>query len=476
MLTSWAAAKLVLALALTADGGSLGPNAPAVVTPPAAVNPVPAAPTSAPPAQPTQPAAEVVTGGGLTVNLAQALRMGLDHDRTTHLRAYDVMAARAAEQGAWSVYLPQATLNGTLAYSNTVAVGTTLSHKDQYGITAGVSQLLFDTGTGLFSIYRTHQLTKAAVFNQIVAQLDAAQTVANDFFGVLTAKALEKLDGELLAEAKREQDLAQGRFDSGTGSKLDILTAKVAVSNAAVTLSVASNATAIALAQLRRDLGLPPGAPLDVTEATVVPPVESGLKEALGLGQQRPSVGALEADARAAMQAYDSARLKRWVSLDVSASYDQVLATDNGGYHTYYLGATMTLPVFDGGSGRAAEDEAKAAWLSAKESVLQERDQVQVDIETSWLNYHDAQDRIKATADAVLLAAEDLRDTEESYRLGVASELDFANARTAYSQAETNDITTRLDRDLAAVSLRVAVGRLPLLDLAAAASGKEPGR
>jgi len=65
---------------------------------------------------------------------------------------------------------------------------------------------------------------------------------------------------------------------------------------------------------------------------------------------------------------------------------------------------------------------------------------------------------------------------EDSYRQGVASFLDASDARTAYASAETSRITASINRDSANMSLRVAVGRLPLLDQAAAVVRKEQGR
>ncbi|MBI5833703.1 MAG: TolC family protein [Armatimonadetes bacterium] len=433
----------------------------------------------------TAEAAKPVAGDGVVrVNLAQALKLGLAHDRDVRSSAYDAASARASVTQAWSVYHPQVSFDASARLFDSARTGITsgagAAATNSYDVSLTVTQLLFDLGQGLFDVYRSRELAKVASFNEFTTALSAAQRIYGDFYDVLRTGALETLQREVLAQATRQRQQATALFESGKGSRLDVTRSTVAESNSKVDLEVTANASREALARLRRDLGLAPATPLEVNEATVVPTVDVELVKALGLGEKRPTVLAAEAQTKAQRHALDSARIARWASFQVTGSYDYYLKSSRDVSSEYVLGASVSVPLWDGQSGKSAETRAKLSWLRAGEQLLKEREQVRLDIEQAHLSNRDATDRLTSAERASGLAAESLLQTEESYRLGSASLLDVGDARTEYQRAESNRITARLDRDLAALNLMVAVGRLPLTDAALAATtgdvAKETGR
>ena len=314
------------------------------------------------------------------VNLSQALTMGLAHDRDVRISHYDLSSARQSVTQAWSVYHPQISLDASARTFDSARTGITsgagATATNSYDVGFTVSQLLFDLGNGLFSVYRTRELAKAAGFSALSTELAAAQRIYTDFYTVLRTAALEKLQVEVLAQATRQRQQATALFEAGKGSRLDVTRATVAESNSQVDLQVASNASRDALAGLRRDLGLAPGAPLEVTEETVVPAVDLELVKALDLGDRTPSVLAAEAQTRAQKHALDSARIQRWATFQVTGSYDYYLKSSRNVTSEYVLGASVSLPLWDGLSGQSSATQAKLSWLKAGEQLLREREQV----------------------------------------------------------------------------------------------------
>lgn len=78
-----------------------------------------------------------------------------------------------------------------------------------WGLGFSASELLFDTGQGSYQLYQAREQIRIAGFNGLEAELVAAQRIAVDFLTVLRNQAREKLSAELVAQARRNLDLAQ---------------------------------------------------------------------------------------------------------------------------------------------------------------------------------------------------------------------------------------------------------------------------
>jgi outer membrane protein len=441
-------------LALT---GQLGPPVPEQAQ-------APSPPLPEVTAQAAVPAGEQ---GELTpLTLPEVLRLGLQRDRSLRISRHDVGSAKAGETSAYGVYQPQIDLQANWSKFESArqgfsvgAAGATSNHD----ASLNVDQLLFDTGNGLYSIYQARQQAKAAEQRELETELTTARRICADFFAVLRAEALQRLSEQLLDQAVQQQDDAQTRLDNELGAKLDVTRAAVAVSNAQVEQTAARNQREDSLATLRKDLLLPPGTPLAISDAFPVPAIDTDLDEALATARaESPAIAAAQADRRARLHALTAAQLRRWPQLRVTGSFQRYLESSRDVSQEYSLGASVSFPLWDGQSSRAQAAAARHALERAREVALEAAEQAALEVEQSWLAYRDAVERLSASEAAVALAAGSLAQTEESFRLGAAGLLDVTDARTEYARAESNRIQARFDRDLAAIDLRVAMGRLPL--------------
>ncbi|HAZ63052.1 MAG TPA: hypothetical protein DCZ72_05505 [Armatimonadetes bacterium] len=407
---------------------------------------------------------------GLTVDLATALAMGLAHDRTLRQAGLDRSSARHGITRAWSVYHPQVTLDASASKFDSAVTGITTgagaSATERHQVALSVNQLIFDLGQGLFSIYQSRQTAKAAGFAELATGLNSANRIAANFYEVLRTDALLSLAEAVVDQSTRQLEQTQARFDVGQLAQLEVIRSQVALSNAEVDLAVAANNQQLALAALRRDLGIAPATPLTVTDTTTVPPVEIELAEALELTEEVPSVIAAAARRSGQKNALDSARVRRWANLRVTGNFDQYLSNSRNVNNEYVLSATVSLPLWDGLNLHAAAEQARLAWERADEQLQAEREQVRLDIEQAYTTHIAAASRLNAAELAAQLAAESLTQTEESFQLDASSNLDVIDARTEFQRAESNRINARLERDLAAIALRLSIGRLPLTDAA----------
>jgi outer membrane protein TolC len=92
--------------------------------------------------------------------------------------------------------------------------------------------------------------------------------------------------------------------------------------------------------------------------------------------------------------------------------------------------------------------------------VKQVEQRVEQDVRTSWQRFDRAQAALSSVDKELELAREYLRLSELGFAAGTATWLDVENARASLAGSELAHIQERMQRDLAAISLLLAVGDL----------------
>lgn len=402
----------------------------------------------------------------LTLTLPEALALGLSRDRTVKVGQHNAIAARASETAAYGVYQPQVGLGASFSRFDSARSGFqsgAAGANELREVSVSVQQLLFDSAQGLYDIYAARQGARAAEHRERRAVIEAAGRIVTDFYEVLRSQALERLAEQLLAQANEQLAAARAKFEQDRGARLDVTRADVAARNAQVDLTAARNRSRASLAQLRNDLLLPPSVALVLSEAYEVPPVTDDLALVLAAARrERPDIAAAEATLRQRRHDLTAARIARFGQVRITASYDQYLESSRNVEHEYNVGISYSLPLWDGQSTRASAVVADQNYRRSLEELQQAREQGDLEVEQAYLDWLDASARLEAAEAAAGLAAESLQQTDESFRLGVASLVDLNDARAEYARAETNRIGARYDRDLASLRLRLAIGRDPV--------------
>ncbi len=265
---------------------------------------------------------------------------------------------------------------------------------------------------------------------------------------------------ELEEARKLAQDFlakTQARYRAGTAAKLDVVKAKVDVSQSENDLIANGRAIATALAGLNRLLARPVGAAVEPSDALSMPPptADPDALERLAL-DSRPEIKALAADREGAHDATTLAR-RYWLpdlSLTLSRNFT---AGDPPAFST---AAALTIPLFfwQHSKGSIAEARHHEAELAAVATDLAA--QVSLDVRTTYTTATTARRQALFLRDELLPEArEAYRIASVSYGLGGSSALDLLDAKRTlldaagqYTEAlgAANDARADLERAVGA--------------------------
>ena len=305
----------------------------------------------------------------------------------------------------------------------------------------------------LFSWYRYRSaqagVSQARHGKEAAAQ-DLAFRVRQQFYLVLRAQELLRVQEEDLRLAQDQERRTTSMFELGSVARVDVLKAKVRVSDAEVALIRQENQVDIETAQLATLLGLNVEPPLQLSgelKADVVP-VDSA--QAIRESASRPDVLSAQENLRSLANLHRAAVLSRVPGL--FATFDANTGSGDSEVTQLISDTTFTTPKtdveFDQWSARIGASVAldalfntgqvKRAGAIKRQAEYDLRGlelEVQREVQQAVLNERAALKAIDAAQRGVESAEEDLRLSQERYQQGLGTVLELLEAQVNLTRA-----------------------------------------
>lgn len=296
------------------------------------------------------------------------------------------------------------------------------------------------------------------------ARLTLAGQVSTAYYDLQRKGALLKAAQETLAAANRQVTDAEKRFRAGDAPELDVLRARVPVATAQASVYQAENAVRVAEGTLNSLLGRPLDSPVPLTDNATDTPITAlpfALEEARAqASENRPDLRAAEATVRAAEIGVSVARTGRDPLYSLQAS--DTRSNDKTGFTRLdSVGATITLPLSDGGLTKAQVKEADAGLEAAKAQLLVARQTVEATLYSAYRNAEASLRQIEAARTSQELAQTAYEKATRGYQTGLFPLTDVLSAQSALTQARIAYVQAVYDAAAAVATLNNAVGIVP---------------
>ena len=402
-------------------------------------------------------------GQARVYTLGECVELALENNSALASARESLSSSDADVLSSWSGVLPK--VSGSLSASEglTLADGAETSSQGKSG-SLSVSQTVFDGATfaRIASASRGRSATRHALESK---RRETAFTAKQNYYGLLKAEALKEVRAEALELAQEQLRKTESLFELGSASRSDLLKAQVQVGQAELSLITAERSVGTARAALCYTLGIDVGTPVEVVDPAPDEREEETLEYDLaGAVAGRPDVLAAEEAVVAARRSLLSSKAARWPGVSASLSYDRSeesfgeIFEDVQDNHTRTARLSISVPIFNGLSTKASIASGKSALRTYEIALRDTRMWAEYEIETERLSVLEQKERVGVAEKAVAQAEEDLRVSEERFRLRAASMLELIDARVAYSQARADLVEARYDYEVAKAALRLALG------------------
>ncbi len=270
---------------------------------------------------------------------------------------------------------------------------------------------------------------------------------------VETIRAQQDTADALLNQA---QDLKTGGIVAG----IDVLRAQVQLQTQRQRLIAAENEFQKLKLQLARAIGLPVAQPFTLTDKIPYAPLPAlTLDEALARAfQTRPDYLAAHSRFEAAQASRKAANGALLPSLHFDADFGAIGQTVESAHSTYTIGASLHVPVFDGGRTTARRIETEAALRQREAELADFKSRVEYEVRSAFLDVRAAEQQLEAAQTNRQLAGEELRQARDRFSAGVASNIEVTQAQESVAVASETYIQALYAHNLAKATLARALG------------------
>jgi outer membrane protein TolC len=387
---------------------------------------------------------------------ANAYQQALIDEQTA---AFDLTQARGA-------LLPRLRSSSTATYNKPLHPGTADPSFIAQNAEREYQELLGFEGSldlGMrASVARSRALLAAAHAGTEIARRALVRGVREAYFGLGLATAKRSSAEETLKAAEEFERVTALQHSGGELAEVDVIRARLQTAQRRDDVEQARLQESQALAAMRVLTGVRAPEPLTVSELTPQPAAADIERFTSDMAARRPELAQAENQLRAARSDIGVARAGRLPSLTyaIDEGFDSpsLHPSDIREHRGYLATATLDIPIFDWGIGRARQRQAELkAQASENQLAITRRE-----VEQAFAAAHDeALTAIRRVDNARIAVADAQRNVDISiarYRAGEAPILEVTDALTTLAQQRASYQQALFDFEIARAHLQEAAG------------------
>ena len=409
----------------------------------------------------TLSAAPAFAADTVQLNLADAVRMALENNRTLKQAFADVDSAR------WQLSSARRRLGPTLTWNTTAAKvggrGNELSgYERNFSNTGTLSMPLFDQSLDAARDSAAYAMNSADLTLEDTKQ-NTVLNATRYYYNILQTRNMVTVYQEDVDILKAHLAQVNAQFRVGTVAKSDVLASEVQLADAQQNLINAQNNYDVAIAAMNNFLCLPADTNLEIKDEMKYNKYDLNLEDCTvyALANRADGLAAYynvkraEANVRSAQAGYLPTVTANGTR---SIAGEDPFKDDHINADTWSAGITANWNLFDNGVTIANVNAAEAALLKAQEVSKQTDEQIEVDVRTELLNLRAAEENIQTTSVAIASAEEDYKIAQVSYNAGVGTNLQVMDAEEKLTRARTNYYTAMYNYNTSKAALDKAMG------------------
>lgn len=398
---------------------------------------------------------------GEPLALEEVLRLANEHNEQIAFSGENYLQALIAKDRAVSAFLPTVSLGASYFESHTFngPGGSGQSISSGTDLELGTRWNVFNGFRDLANVRAASSAINERRALLLDAQASVLLGVAQTYYQILRSEGnVEVLRASLLTQDERVRDI-RARQKAGIARPLDVAQTEAQASQTRVALIAALNNVANGRSTLTALIGVPVEQSTLADEAKVpstVPPLQELVDLALGT---RQDLAADIAAVQVARQNVQAAIGQYYPS--VNFNLNNLLAREGLGTErdwNYLLSAN--LPIFTAGQIHA---DVRSAWSRFRQALLNEsatRRRIIEDVEIAYQNLTTSYPRLRELEVQATAAGEALRQAEQSYRVGLATNLERLTAQDSVLSAQLQLSSERYNQKVDYITLLRAIGTL----------------
>lgn len=405
-----------------------------------------------------------------TFTLRKCISIAFERSATIRNSKRDLKIQELNVEDARSDYFPDISVSGNYSFSDQIDFGF---ERENYDATITGHYTLWNHGQRRATLAKAKASRNATMATHKKDQQEIIYNVTQAYYNLLKAEKLVEVDKKLFKQAQENTKHVKALKEAGEAIEADVARTEVNEANAELELVNAKNSMDIARDNLLVSMGLNPGEQMEIADDPDYEKyIKSGMIEPTFVNMEEAIAKALENRSELKNMEFTIAQLKwdlklaqlqQWPRLTAQCDYNVNLddylheRDDFKKYRSWNAMATLSFPIFDGGTRKRAVERTELRLSKTREDVANLERGIINEVRQSYLSFERAKKSLEISDKQVRNAKLSLEVTRGRFEQNMAILLELMDAQTNYAQALTNQVRAFYDYKMAKAALRRAM-------------------
>ncbi|MGD9580618.1 MAG: TolC family protein [Vampirovibrionia bacterium] len=375
----------------------------------------------------------------------------------------DIIKTRISQ--AKAAYVPEINFSGGYNYNNSASYITFIDNSvNAFDIaTVGLTQLIYDFGKTFTNIKIQQTNFKSSKEDLQYTINNTVYAVKKAYYDLLLAYERKHVYEESVKMYTEQLNQAKALYEVGEKPKVDMLTAKVNLSNANLELIKATNGVVIAYAALNNAMGIPEMKDYKVAENLEYLEKDYNFDDLINLAiENRPDYKSALLKSESAKLQIKLAKTEFAPKIEAFSNYNVAgfnvnhdSTTDTG----WSVGARLNLTALNIYRNKKKVDEAKASYNKEIHNSEILKNKVYLEIQQAYSTFVESKKSIPVSKVALEEAKENFDMTNGRYRVGFGDHVELNDADFYYVNAKLAYYKALYDYNMSLVALEKFIGQ-----------------
>lgn len=292
---------------------------------------------------------------------------------------------------------------------------------------------------------RLEELERSGEYNFRKNLNETVYNVITSYYNIVSLNEQKKATLEQISLYNDRLNLAQRRFEIGTGAKYEVLEAQVDLNEQRSNLLSLQNSIALAKSSLSNQLGKNPDTTFRVVDTIIVMPLPIYTEVQTKIEKQNPDVLLANSQLYVLTQEKKEVNAARLPSVDLNGFYNFNRNSNGAGFtlfnQTYGPSGSIgiSVPLFNGILVKKQLAVTDIQIKNQQISIIQTKNNVETALKNAYINYNNALKAIDLEKNNLVLATENIMIATERYK-----KLNITSVELRQIQISYNDAKNRL--------------------------------
>ncbi len=334
-------------------------------------------------------------------------------------------------------------------------------YRNSFSSGASLNQMIFDGGKWFYRIKQANAGYNSAELNYHAIRAQVIALVTQHYYDLLKGIKLQEVYEKAVESAQEQLKKTESMYEIGSVAQADVFRARVNLGTEQMNLIQQRNIVAMNRADLNLALGWDVNHAIEILgEDLTIEPLQLTKEEVWNLVEEHnPSLKSLAENLKGDQYGIKIAKGNFLPQINLNASYGRYHTNFNKLYDpfdkNYSFSGRLSISwnLFNGMADAAGVEQASLNYHIDKENLLQNKLSLKNDAEQAYLSYKAYEEIEKINEDNLKSAEEDLRLSQERYRIGAGTLLEVIDAQVSLTRARATLITTKYNRLIVLVQL-----------------------